>query len=90
MAAKQTFTSGPTVTVKFVAADLAYGDYTMTLPVGAPMFGQYSATLPIALVDQTTVAGQYTVEASATGYQTQSVSKDIPTADATQNFTLLP
>ena len=90
-AAKQTFGTAPIVTVKSVAADeLASGAYSLTLPTGAPMFGQYSATLPIVLVPQTAMAGKYTVEASATGYQTQSVSKDISTASATQNFILVP
>ena len=90
-AAKQTFGTAPIVTVKSVAADeLASGAYSLTLPAGAPMFGQYSATLPIVLVPQTAMAGKYTVEASATGYQTQSFSKDISTASATQNFILVP
>jgi hypothetical protein len=93
VAAKQTFGAAPIVTVKFVAADdlsSPPGFYTLTLPVGAPMLGQYSATLPITLATQAAVAGKYTVEASATGYQTQSVNKDISAADATQNFTLVP
>ncbi|HUX64664.1 DUF4382 domain-containing protein [Sulfuricella sp.] len=94
VAAKQTFGTAPIVTVKFVAADDSTsppGAYTLTLPVGAPMLGQYgTGTLPIQLVAQAGVAGKYTVEASATGYQTQSVIKDIPAADATQNFTLVP
>ena len=91
-AAKQTFGTSPIVTVKFVAADDSTsppGAYTLTLPIGPPMLGQYSATLPIALVAQAGVAGKYTVEASATGYQTQSVSKDISAADATQAFILV-
>ena len=93
VAAKQTFGTAPIVTVKFVAADdstTTLGAYALTLPIGAPMFGQYSATLPIALAAQTAVAGKYTIEASATGYKTQSASKDIITADATQNFILVP
>jgi hypothetical protein len=100
VAAKQTFGTAPVVTVKFVAADdstTTLGAYALTLPVGAPMFGTYSTTLPIALVAQTDavatpdVAGRYTVEASATGYQTQSVSGvNITAADVTQNFTLVP
>lgn len=100
VAAKQTFGTAPVVTVKFVAADdstTTLGAYELVLPVGAPMFGTYSATLPIALVAQTDavatpdVAGRYTVEASATGYQTQSVSGvNISAASVTQNFTLVP
>ena len=100
VAAKQTFGTAPTVTVKFVAADdstTTLGAYALSLPVGAPLFGTYSATLPIALLAQTDavatpdVAGRYTVEASATGYQTQSVSGvNISAASVSQNFTLVP
>jgi hypothetical protein len=88
VAAKQSVGGGPAVTVK--AADLLSGAYTLTLPAGAPLFGQYviGGTLPIPLVEQSAVAGKYTVEASATGYQTQSFDKDISTANATQDFDL--
>lgn len=92
-AAKQTFGTAPIVTVKSVAADDSTtppGAYGLTLPSGAPMLGQYSATLPIALNPQSAVAGKYTVEASATGYLTQSFSKDISAADVTKNFVLVP
>ncbi|CAG4882261.1 conserved protein of unknown function [Georgfuchsia toluolica] len=90
VAAKQTFGSAPIVTVKSVAADdSASGAYSLTLPVDAPLLGQYSATLPIALAPQVSVAGQYTIEASATGYQTQSVSQGL-SGDVTVNFTLVP
>ena len=65
--AKQTFGTAPIVTVKEVAADdSAPGAYSLILPAGAPMLGQYATTLPIALVAQPGVAGKYTVEASAT------------------------
>ncbi len=92
VAAKQTFGSAPTVTAKFVAADdSASGAYSLALPIGAPMLGQYATgTLPIALAAQAGVAGKYTVEASATGYHSQSFIKDISAADATQNFVLAP
>jgi hypothetical protein len=93
VSAKQTFGAAPIVTVKFVAADdlsSPPGAYSLTLPIGSPVLGQFSATLPIALAAQAGVAGKYTVEASANGYQTQSVSKDISAADATQNFILVP
>jgi len=91
VAAKQSFGTAPIVTVKFVAADdTAPGAYTLTLPIVAPLLGQYSATLPITFVAQPGVAGIYSIEASATGYQTQSASKDISAADATQSFTLVP
>jgi hypothetical protein len=90
VAAKQTFGTAPVVTVKFVAADDLTGAYSLTLPTGEPQRGLYSTTLPITLVTQVGMAGKYTAEASATGYQTQSFSKDISVADATQNFVLVP
>lgn len=89
VAAKQTSGIGPTVTVKSQAAD---GAYTLTLPVAAPLLGSYgTGALPIALTAQATAtaAGKYAVEASATGYLTQSVNVDISTIDAIQNFILL-
>ena len=62
VAAKQTFTAGPEVTIKYQGVDLSTGGaYMMTLPVDAPLLGQYSATLPIALATQLAVAGKYTV-----------------------------
>ncbi len=94
VAAKQTVGSGPpvTATVTTQSADLLSGDYTLTLPAGAPQFGRYviGGTLPIPLVEQIAAAGQYLVEASATGYQSQSFTKDISTANATQDFALSP
>jgi hypothetical protein len=89
VAAKQTFGTSPTVTVKFVAADDSTGAYTLALPVDAPLLGPY-VTPPITFTAQSGVAAQYTMEASATGYQTQSVNKDISAGDVIQNFTLVP
>ena len=66
VAAKQTFGSGPTVTVATKAADPSTGSYVLTLPVAAPLLGQYgTGALPIALSAQAAVAGKYLVEASA-------------------------
>jgi hypothetical protein len=89
--AKQAVGAPPTVTVKSVAADeMASGAYSLTLPVGAPLLGQFSATLPIPLAAQAGATGLYTVEASATGYQTQSFGHDIAAAGAVQDFVLVP
>ena len=84
--------SGPQqVTVKSQAANLDTGSYTLTLPIGAPLYGQYgSGTLPIALAEQDALAGKYTVEASASGYQTQSFNWDTSMVDAVPDFTLIP
>lgn len=92
--AKQTFGTGPTVTVKSVAADdstVPPGAYALaSLPIGAPLLGQYSTLLPISLVAQSGVAGTYTVEASASGYQVQSANADISAGDVTRTFILVP
>jgi hypothetical protein len=88
--AKQTFGNGTTVTVKSQAAD---GAYALTLPSAAPLLGSYGpGTLPISLSSQatSTAAGKYVVDASASGYQTQSVNADILTADAILNFIMTP
>jgi hypothetical protein len=91
VAAKQAIGTAPIATVKFVAADdLASGAYSLILPVGAPIFGQYATPLPIALAAQSGMAGSYTIEASATGYQTQSVIQSIFATDAMLNFQLAP
>lgn len=89
--AKQTFLPGPTVTVQTQNVDLLSNAYTLTLPISAPLLGTYgSGTLPLPLTTQNAVAGQYSVEAAAPGYQTQAFSKDITVAAATQDFILTP
>jgi hypothetical protein len=95
-AAKQSFASGPTVTVKFQGADAANGAYTISkLPTVAPQLGQYSSSLPIAFVTQnntTPGTGKYAIEASANGYTSQTdASLDITAGDQSGiNFTLTP
>ena len=100
LAAKQTFGSGPTVTVKSQTASVVTGNptgdfaYNLTLPIAAPSLGPYSASLPIVFTQQlAAVAGHYTVQASATGYATKSSLSpvDISGGDATsQDFALTP
>ena len=70
---KQTFSGGPTVTVKSQDVLPLPGAYSLSLPSAAPLLGQYgTGTLPIALNPQSGIAGKYDVEASADGYQTLS------------------
>ncbi|MGC2047774.1 MAG: DUF4382 domain-containing protein [Gallionella sp.] len=94
--AKQTFGAAPVVTVKSVAADDSSsppGAYTLTLPADAPWLGQYTAIPPpIILTAQSGVSGQYTMEASANGYQTSPPANvDISAGNAENiNFTLAP
>jgi hypothetical protein len=75
VAARQTFAAGPTVTIKYAGADLASGAYTIAkLPVSAPQFASYSATLPLTFsAGSAAPAGKYRVEASATGYAARAV-----------------
>ncbi len=90
--AQQTIGSVPVVTVKSVAADdtsAPSGAYTLALPINAPLLSQYAT--PLVFTAQSGVAGLYTVEASATGYQTQSVNNvDISAANVVRNFSLAP
>jgi hypothetical protein len=96
VSAKQTFAAGPTVTVKYAGADVSTGAYTIAnLPVAAPRYAAYSATLPLTFATATTVlpgVGKYRVEASGTGYTTKAIDVvDISTANATKvDFTLTP
>ncbi|GJJ00355.1 lipoprotein [Duganella rhizosphaerae] len=96
VAAKQSFVAGPTVTIKYQGADLASGSYTLSgLPVSAPRYAVYSATLPLQFASAATVLpgpGKYLVEASAEGYTTASLPLvDISlTNQSNVNFNLKP
>ncbi len=97
VAAKQALNAGPTVTVKSQVATVLtdtpdpgdYG-YSLMLPTGAPSLGPYGP-LPIVFDQQPpAIAGQYTVQASATGYTSKSADTNISAGDETQNFDLIP
>lgn len=100
VAAKQTFGSSPTVTVKSQVAVSEVDSqnnptgnypYTLTLPIAAPSLGQYATPLPITLTPQSAVAKKYAIETSAAGYQTKSLNiPDITTVNTPQNFILTP
>ncbi len=79
-----------TISVQSDAADLLDGTYLLTLPIDAPVSGKYGP-LPIPLNSFVAVTGKYNIEASAEGYATSPpVAKDIVSASATQDFTLVP
>jgi hypothetical protein len=96
VAAKQTFAAGPTVTIKYQGADLVSGAYTLAkLPIAAPQYSVYSATLPLVFAQSLTTvpgAGKYKLDASATGYAVKSIAAvDIVTANQSNvNFALVP
>ncbi len=91
VAATQDLGGGLTITVDSEFADLLTGAYSLTLPIGAPLLGQYgTGVLPVVFAPQTGVAGKYTATCSATGYQTQSAPEDISLGNVTKNFVLVP
>lgn len=96
VSAKQSFAAGPTVTVKYKAADLLNGAYTLNeLPLGAPQLAAYSASLPLVFApSNTTTPGtaRYRVDASANGYATKTVPLvDLSAINQTNvNFSLVP
>lgn len=83
----------PIVSIAFTFADGTSsppGAYALTLPVAAPLLGDFSLSLPIGLVAQTASQGKYSVQASASGYQSQIVELDLSGGNATQDFVLVP
>ena len=94
MAARQSLNAGPTVTIKYQAADLASGAYTIAkLPVAAPQYVAYSAARPLTFAAAAGIgAGVYRVEASAAGYAVKGVDGvSIAAQNQTAvNFTLAP
>lgn len=87
--ALQAVGSLPKVEVAHVNADMM-GGYTLTLPTAAPLLATYATPLPLTFAPQAASAAKYTLEASATGYVTQSAPIDLTSANATQNFALVP
>jgi len=84
----------PVAEIAYVNADDMTGEYLLRLPAGAPMLAAYSTTLPLTFAADTAGnAGQYTIEASATGYVTQKTMPpiDLSSADLMNlDFTLVP
>ena len=96
VAATQSFATGPTVTIRYAGADISTGAYTIAnLPLSAPQYVAYSATLPLVFAPGATVqpgVGKYRVEASGTGYTAKAIDAvDISAANAAKvDFTLAP
>jgi len=96
VAAKQSFAAGPAVTIRYAGADISTGAYTIaSLPLAAPQYVAYSATLPLVFAPGATVqpgVGKYRVEASGTGYTAKAIDAvDISAANAAKvDFTLAP
>ncbi len=77
VAAKHSFASGPTAIVKFQGADLVSGAYRLgNLPLAAPHYTLYGATLPLVFASATSTVpsvGKYRVDVTAAGYTGMSI-----------------
>lgn len=86
----QTFSSSPTMEIRSTPANISTGDYSLTLPTGAPSLGSFgTGTLPITLTPDPSIAGKYKIEASAEGYLSQDSQVDISGTDLTHDFSLI-
>jgi hypothetical protein len=90
--AMQSFPSGHSASIRFqVLVTSAAAGYWLPLPDGAPLYGEFGAgALPVAFAPHPGSAGKYSVEASQSGYATQSHVVDISLTDATHDFVLVP
>lgn len=90
--AKQVMPSGP-VAIKYQGVALTNAYTLAGLPLAAPQYAAYSATLPLAFSPAVGVTpGVYSLEASAAGYTTQSIGAvDLSGGNKSGvNFTLAP
>lgn len=75
--------SGGTLVIGGVAANLDTGSYALTLPTAAPLVGSYTGTLPVALIPDTTAAGRYTLRATTALGASQTQEANLQDGDAT-------
>ena len=68
------------------------GEWALALPVGATQRAPWTApgTSTPAFVALTATAGRYTVEASASGFASQSSAIDLSASDQSRSFGLVP
>lgn len=96
VSAKQTFSGGPTVTVKYKGADLLTGAYTLSeLPLAPPQLATYGGGLPLVFTARTNTTpgtAKYRVDAAANGYTAKSIASVDLTAvnQINVNFALVP
>ena len=90
--AKQWFMAGHSASLGGQVLDTSSGaaGYWLSLPDGAPLYAEFGAgVLPVVFAPQPTAAGKYTLEASQSGYATQSYAVDLSLSDATHDFSLV-
>jgi len=79
----------PKVEVAHVNADATTGAYSLSLPIDAARLATYSATLPLTFAPQPATDADYTLEAFATGYVTQTTPVTVGAVPVVKNFTLV-
>jgi hypothetical protein len=79
----------PKVEVAHVNADATTGAYSLSLPIDAARLATYSATLPLTFAPQPATDADYTLEAFATGYVTQTSPVTVGAMPVVKNFTLV-
>jgi len=88
--ATQSLTNGPTIEVGFVNADATTGTYSLTLPAGAPVKAPYAvgATAFSFAADQADIAapGKYKLQASAPGFDPQTLDVTLIANSPANNF----
>jgi Domain of unknown function (DUF4382) len=86
--ALQVVGSVPKIEVAHVNADATTGNYSLTLATTAPRLATYATTLPLIFNPQPGSAANYTLEASAIGYVTQTKAVTVSAAPVVNDFTL--
>jgi hypothetical protein len=85
--ALQALTGGPTIEVANQPADATLGTYHFRLPMAAPVKAAYGGTTTLTLTPDASVAGKYTIEASAPNRTTLTHPADVSSAtSAAVNF----
>lgn len=89
--ALQALTGGPTIEVANRAVDTTSGNYSMRLPLAAPLKGAYAAgTATLALTPDAAAAGKYTLRAEAPGRTAIERSVTLGTSTTSGNLNFLP
>jgi Domain of unknown function (DUF4382) len=87
--ALQAVGSVPKIEVAHDNADATIGNYSFTLPITASRLATYSMNLPLTFSSQAASAANYTLEAFATGYVTQSKAVTIGAVPMVNDFLLV-
>lgn len=92
--ARQSLSTGQALEVASMGVDPIGADYSLALPLAAPVKAPYVAGSPLTFTTDSMVAGRYNLTGTATGYTTQSTDSvlDLGVAGSTtvKNLVLIP